>query len=601
MKVFREIFQICPKLPNQEFDALPSNEEIVSFIKELGHKGDIKSVSDAVVDHMYQPWRTFASIINKSEDDNILGLMRFVSKSKDFQVYGALLPEVMTNQKMRNSHAYKTYLAYATGAATPKKARKFKKPASPSKKRTLVTVEEEEPEPAKKVVPGEPKGKSIDTSEGTGLKPGIPDVSKTDSSKSEYESWGDSGDEANVQETNDDEEKSDDEFIHTPPNYVRIDDETNDESNDVDKEEFDRIDKELYGDVNVSFTDAEQDDGDKEDADMTDVAHVQVKQTQEQTTGIQEENGPDIATVQGQYVVQATTTTTPSIQNATTKVPPFSSNHFVSSNYTSAFLNLENLQSTKTEVVSMLDINVQHEVPPTSQLLTIHVSVIPKHTVFSPSETIITAPEPTITSLLFSIYHTLLQTIPIPTPTNTEATTSTPTILESETLNVIHLRLSDLEKEAKELNNVDQSLALLLTIKFEKHSADVAKEHLIPAEIVERLGQQYVPQKSTDGIRQIKMEQASKQQVPKFTITSSDTTALVELDQKTTLFNTMTNNKSFNKSPKLRALYHALMESILKDEDAMDEGVTNKLKKRKPNDTNQDEGPSTGSDQGLKR
>ncbi|GKG05634.1 hypothetical protein Tco_0325720, partial [Tanacetum coccineum] len=60
--------------------------------------------------------------------------------------------KVMTNKKMRNSCVYNTYLAYATRAATPKKARKFKKHASPSKKRTLVTVEDEEPEPAKKVV-----------------------------------------------------------------------------------------------------------------------------------------------------------------------------------------------------------------------------------------------------------------------------------------------------------------------------------------------------------------------------------------------------------------------------------------------------------------
>ncbi|GKA21924.1 hypothetical protein Tco_0707886, partial [Tanacetum coccineum] len=43
---FRNILQICPRLPNQEFDALPSNEEIVTFIKELGHKSDIKSVTD---------------------------------------------------------------------------------------------------------------------------------------------------------------------------------------------------------------------------------------------------------------------------------------------------------------------------------------------------------------------------------------------------------------------------------------------------------------------------------------------------------------------------------------------------------------------------
>ncbi|GJY61632.1 hypothetical protein Tco_0462289 [Tanacetum coccineum] len=74
MEVFKEIFQICPKLLNQEFDALPSDEEIVSFIKELGHKGDIKSITEVVVDHMYQPWRTFAAIINKCLSGKITGL-----------------------------------------------------------------------------------------------------------------------------------------------------------------------------------------------------------------------------------------------------------------------------------------------------------------------------------------------------------------------------------------------------------------------------------------------------------------------------------------------------------------------------------------------
>ncbi|GJS31504.1 hypothetical protein Tco_0492124 [Tanacetum coccineum] len=77
------------------------------------------------------------------------------------------------------------------------------------------------------------------------------------------------------------------------------------------------------------------------------------------------------------------------------------------------------------------------------------------------------------------------------------------------------------------------------------------------------------------------MKHASKQQVPKFTITSFDTAALEEFDQKTILFNIMTKSKSFNKSPKHRALYHALMESILEDEDAMDKDVAGELKKRK--------------------
>ncbi|GJY09455.1 hypothetical protein Tco_0377640 [Tanacetum coccineum] len=72
------------------------------------------------------------------------------------------------------------------------------------------------------------------------------------------------------------------------------------------------------------------------------------------------------------------------------------------------------------------------------------------------------------------------------------------------------------------------------------------------------------------------MEHARKQQVPKETIDSSDTTELEEFDQKTTLFQEMTNSKSFNRSPKQRSLYHALMESILEDEEAMDKGKTNK-------------------------
>ncbi|GJR53078.1 hypothetical protein Tco_1403599, partial [Tanacetum coccineum] len=48
--------------------------------------------------------------------------------------------------------------------------------------------------------------KSINTHEGTGLKPGVPDVSKVDSSDSEYASWGISND-----DDDDDDQQGDDE------------------------------------------------------------------------------------------------------------------------------------------------------------------------------------------------------------------------------------------------------------------------------------------------------------------------------------------------------------------------------------------------------
>ncbi|GJT36541.1 hypothetical protein Tco_0926960 [Tanacetum coccineum] len=70
---------------------------------------------------------------------------------------------------------------------------------------------------------------------------------------------------------------------------------------------------------------------------------------------------------------------------------------------------------------------------------------------------------------------------------------------------------------------------------------------------------------------------------------SSNYVALKEFDQKRTLFETITKSKSFDRNPKHKALYHALMESILKDEDAMDKGVVDKLKKRSPDDADKDE------------
>ncbi|GKC36473.1 hypothetical protein Tco_1048857 [Tanacetum coccineum] len=498
--------------------------------------------------------------------------MRFVSKADDYQMYRALLPEVMTNQKMQTSSAYKTYLALATGAATPKKARKFKKHASPSKKKTLIIIEE--PEPAKRVVPSkkpsrkqstsvqirdtpgvsvskkkapaitdrtkgidllyeaalfeevqvpdEPKGKSVDTHKGTGLKPGVLDQDDEEDaleSDDDLQQADDERTDLENQMINDEDKESEDAFVHTPEDYVPTNDETNDETKDVDKEEYERISEELYGDVNVKLTNVVHYDEEKGDADMTNAAHVQVEQTQEQTMDVQEESGPEMASIQGRYVEQVTTTTTPAIQNATTEVPPLSSSHSISSTYTNAFLNLKNLYSTETEVVSMMDINVQHEVPHTS-LLIIPVSVIPEHTIVHPSETVTTAPATTITSLL---------------------------------------SITDLEKDVKELKNVDNSTTVISTIKsdvpnavkeylgsslddalykmIQKHSPDIIKEHTITAEIVKRLKQQYAPQK----------------------------------------------------------------KSILDDEDTMDKGVADELKKRKPNDADKDEVPTTGSDRGLKR
>ncbi|GKC04258.1 hypothetical protein Tco_0995868 [Tanacetum coccineum] len=65
-EVFRDIFQICPRVPGRDFNPLTSKEDNVSFLRDLGHTGVINSLNDVVVDHMHQPWRTFAALINIS-------------------------------------------------------------------------------------------------------------------------------------------------------------------------------------------------------------------------------------------------------------------------------------------------------------------------------------------------------------------------------------------------------------------------------------------------------------------------------------------------------------------------------------------------------
>ncbi|GJW20119.1 retrovirus-related pol polyprotein from transposon TNT 1-94, partial [Tanacetum coccineum] len=55
LEVFRDIFKICPRVQGQDFDALPTDEEIVSFLINLGHTREIHSLNDVIVDQMHQP------------------------------------------------------------------------------------------------------------------------------------------------------------------------------------------------------------------------------------------------------------------------------------------------------------------------------------------------------------------------------------------------------------------------------------------------------------------------------------------------------------------------------------------------------------------
>nr|GEW53540.1 hypothetical protein [Tanacetum cinerariifolium] len=240
VKVCREILNICLKIPGQQFDEPPSEEEALSFIRTLGHSREIKYITDK-------------SDLSISSEE--------------------------THSKKKPTKAKKDTTS-------------TKKPANKLKPTNLKA--------AVKAIRG--KGCSgID--EGTGSKPGVLDVPKYDF-ESDKESWGNSDkeddddkddkedDEDNEDESNNDEndddsddertesgrdeihdpnqtndeqaeekEEYDDERVHTPEDHELTDEKKIDDKENKDGEEDDEVTKELYKDVNLNFG--------KKDVDMT--------------------------------------------------------------------------------------------------------------------------------------------------------------------------------------------------------------------------------------------------------------------------------------------------------------------------------------------
>nr|GEX90687.1 hypothetical protein [Tanacetum cinerariifolium] len=52
LEYFREMLHICPRIPNQPFDELPFEEEILAFLRNLDHNEEIKKITDE--DFVYQ-------------------------------------------------------------------------------------------------------------------------------------------------------------------------------------------------------------------------------------------------------------------------------------------------------------------------------------------------------------------------------------------------------------------------------------------------------------------------------------------------------------------------------------------------------------------
>nr|GEX43732.1 DNA-directed DNA polymerase [Tanacetum cinerariifolium] len=131
LESFRDMLHICPRIPGQSFDELPFEEEILDFLRFLRHNATIRTLNDVNINKLYQPWRSFAVVINKCltrkssgydsfRDDFMFSTIKVVSRHQNTQQYGAMLPIELTNEEIRNTKSYKEYYTFATREAVPK-------------------------------------------------------------------------------------------------------------------------------------------------------------------------------------------------------------------------------------------------------------------------------------------------------------------------------------------------------------------------------------------------------------------------------------------------------------------------------------------------
>nr|GEY59129.1 hypothetical protein [Tanacetum cinerariifolium] len=353
LEAFREMFHISPRVSGQSFAELPFEEEILEFLWFLGHSAQIKTLTDVNVNKPFQPWRSFAAVINKFltgksssfdslrlsqaqilwglyhrrnvdyafliwedfvyqvehknqkksnkmyyprftkviihhfmtkkpsiprrnkvnwhyvRDDILFSTIKVVSRHQNTQQYGAILPIELTNEDIRNTKAYKEYYACATreAAPKPKASARRKKGGSDSSITPLTAVASPRPITTVAAAPrltAAAKGKNqpeqqhggSGTDEGTGSKPGVPDVPSDDSkeeiswntfddedvddqTKSRDDNEGEKTDESDTEDDDQDETKKDDDDNDDDDEQeiAKLDEQEDTESGEGDAEE----------------------------------------------------------------------------------------------------------------------------------------------------------------------------------------------------------------------------------------------------------------------------------------------------------------------------------------------------------------------------
>ncbi|GJW69684.1 hypothetical protein Tco_0126601 [Tanacetum coccineum] len=139
VELFRKILDICPRVPNEEFVAPQSEEDLLAFLIELGYKGPLDHLAKMKnVDYHELIWEDFTYQIDYKQaklrrrpssgmhiikDDGVISRLKFVRIGEDFQEYGRAIPKTMLTEGIKQSEAYQSFIKYFTGLIPSKKSR----------------------------------------------------------------------------------------------------------------------------------------------------------------------------------------------------------------------------------------------------------------------------------------------------------------------------------------------------------------------------------------------------------------------------------------------------------------------------------------------
>ncbi|GJQ89296.1 retrovirus-related pol polyprotein from transposon TNT 1-94 [Tanacetum coccineum] len=496
--VFRKIMDIGPRVKGEEFtEENVDYPELIweDFAFQIYHRKERKSrretmpfpqFTKVIINHFLSKHKSLSKLqfqhYHTIKDDGIVSRLKFVRIRKDYQEYELPIPDMMLNDKIKQSESYYMFIKYSTVDVSEESELEPAKKNTSSRSTRGVVIQDPlsapNPKPAalklklhgvQSLTPKEQEAAVLCKLSKKARKPGEDNYVLEDQVKELVIS------EANIIL----EWGSENESEHSDDSQLNFDVKEK-KDNDGDADDEDEIYKykiHVRKDVDVEMVEAKTVEcKNKEKDEMTDAAKADVEKTTEE---------------KGDAKLAGNVMTSDYLVKVSTEFPLLSSSLSVSSRFGTQFLNSSSDISLTGVLKDFAEADTTN-LPPIPEILyetLVSIAISPPH----------------VTPTISIVQQT---TTPIPAqPIITESPTITTAVPKFDALTTVRLRVVKLEKDVSKLKKIDLSAEALTTLnKIQTLIINLEQES----------------EKSALEIHKIKMEQPEKQKMPKYMIKSTD-------------------------------------------------------------------------------